>query len=152
MINKTIISLLFLGCLSLTLCRIDTEKSLPAAQKIKYRQYFASGKRLYALRCSNCHQKDGSGLARIYPPLQDSEYLKTDPGRTICIIRNGLKGEILVNDISFNQPMPASKDLSHLELAQLMTFLYSEWGEEVRIFPIADVAEMLENCREKENE
>lgn len=151
MITRTIFYILLFVGLSLTYCGMDTNRNGSGPQKIKYRQYFIHGKRLYALHCSNCHQKDGSGLARLYPPLKDSEYLKAGPEQTICLIRNGLKGEIFVNGVSFNQPMPAFRDLTHLEMVQLLTYLYGEWGDKDRTFLLPEVAGMIENCPAKEN-
>jgi cytochrome c553 len=36
----------------------------------------ASGYQLYEKNCSNCHQTDGSGLAQLYPPLLNSDFIK----------------------------------------------------------------------------
>jgi cytochrome c len=117
------------------------------AEKVKYRQYFNNGRRLYMKHCSNCHQKDGTGLARLYPPIKGSAYFQEDPGRTICIIRYGQVGEIFVNGTSFNQPMPANPDLSNLEIAELTTYLYGKWGERDSLFTPGQVIELLENCQ-----
>jgi mono/diheme cytochrome c family protein len=117
------------------------------AAKVKYRQYFNNGRRLYLDNCSNCHQKDGTGLARLYPPIKDSDYFQKDPGRTVCIIRYGQMGEISVNGILFNQPMPANPDLSNLEVAELMTYLYGNWSEGDSIFSQSQVVELLEGCQ-----
>ncbi|MEM6522979.1 MAG: c-type cytochrome, partial [Bacteroidota bacterium] len=32
----------------------------------------------YLQHCSSCHQKNGEGLARLYPPLADSDYLENN--------------------------------------------------------------------------
>ena len=117
------------------------------AEKVKYRQYFNNGRRLYLDHCSNCHQKDGTGLKRLYPQIKDSDYFQQDPERTVCLIRNGQTGEIFVNGISFNQPMPANPDLSNLEIAELTTYLYGMWGEGDSIFTPSQVNEFLESCK-----
>ena len=94
--------------------------------------------------CSNCHQKDGTGLARLYPPIKGSDYFQEDPGRTVRIIRYGQVGEILVNGIPFNQPMPANPDLSNLEIAELTTFLYGMWSESDSLFTPDQVIKHLD--------
>jgi len=114
--------------------------------KIKYKQYVNEGYRLYIQHCSNCHQKDGTGLARLYPPLKDSNYLMNDPDSIICIIKNGQKGEIFVNNISFNQPMPENLVLTNLEIAEITTFLYSEWGETKHFLSPQEIEEILSLC------
>lgn len=124
-------------------CGPKTDQGKPG---IKYRQYVNEGYRLYLQHCSNCHQKDGTGLARLYPPLKDSNYMIKDPDIIICIIRNGQKGEIFVNNISFNQPMPENKNLTNLEIAEITTFLYSEWGETKHFLLPNKVDEILSSC------
>ena len=113
---------------------------------IKYRQYVNEGNRLYIQHCSNCHQKDGSGLVRLYPPLENSNYFLKKPDTIICIIRNGLVGEILVNNISFNQPMPDNLSLTNLEIAEITTFLYSKWGKTKHFISPKKVEEILAVC------
>jgi cytochrome c553 len=114
--------------------------------KIRLRQYMAEGKRLYDVHCSNCHQKDGMGLARLYPPLKNSDYLLPNKDKVICGIRHGQKGEIVVNGISFNQEMPAIPNISDLEIAEIATFIYTEFADSVQIVTINEVREIMENC------
>jgi mono/diheme cytochrome c family protein len=143
---KTTIHIFLIFVLSFTSCGPFTEKQGTLSSKIRHRQYYVNGKKLYIERCSNCHQKDGSGLVRLYPPINNADYFNEDPDRTICIIRNGLKGEIFVNGVSFNQPMPGNKDLTHLEIAELVTYLYGNWGEQEKFLKPDDVKKILEGC------
>jgi mono/diheme cytochrome c family protein len=142
-INTLIFLLLFL---IFGHCGPETDKKTSIKSKIKFKQYYNNGKRLYVNHCSNCHQKDGSGLVRLYPPIQNSDYFILDFDRTICIIKNGLEGEIFVNSISFNQPMPANDKLTHLEIAELVTYLYSTWGDEHRMVQVEEVSKILNKC------
>lgn len=147
MVYRSIIFFAFFIMIHLASCDKKSGDEGSYASKIKYRQYFNNGRQLYLNNCSNCHQKDGSGLARLYPPIKDSDYFRSDPERTICIIRYGQRGEIFVNGISFNQPMPANTELSNLEIAELMTYLYGNWSEKYRIFSPNQVSELLGNCQ-----
>src|SRR5438105_15445466 len=72
----------------------------------KYQQYYAQGQSLYEKNCSNCHQKSGKGLGRVYPPLAQSDFLKNNLNESICLMRYGKQGDILVNTIRYNKPMP----------------------------------------------
>ena len=128
-------------------CGTGSGEGKSYADKIKYRQYFNNGRRIYLDNCSNCHQKDGTGLARLYPPIKDSDFFKKDPGRTVCIIRNGQTGKITVNGITYNQPMPANPELSNLEIAELTTYLYGMWGDEDRLFSTNQVVDILKSCK-----
>ena len=86
------------------------------------------GKELYENYCANCHQKDGTGLGKLIPPLRNSDYFKADIHRTVWIMKHGIEGEIVVNGQVYNQAMPANPNLSPLELAQIATYLYNSWG------------------------
>ena len=86
------------------------------------------GKELYENYCANCHQKDGTGLGKLIPPLRDADYFKADIHRTVWIMKHGKDGEIVVNGQVYNQAMPANPNLSPLDLAQIATYLYNSWG------------------------
>ena len=86
------------------------------------------GKELYENYCANCHQKDGTGLGKLIPPLRDADYFKADIHRTVWIMKHGKDGEIVVNGQVYNQAMPANPNLSPLDLAQIATYLYNSCG------------------------
>lgn len=86
------------------------------------------GKELYENYCANCHQKDGTGLGKLIPPLRDADYFKADIHLTVWIMKHGKEGEIVVNGQVYNQAMPANPNLSPLDLAQIATYLYNSWG------------------------
>lgn len=115
--------------------------------RIRLRQYMAEGKRLYMLHCSNCHQPDGAGLARLYPPLKDSDYLIPNKDKVICGIRYGQKGEITVNGVDFNLEMPGIPSITDLEIAEIATYVYTEFADSVQIVTINDVRKIMANCQ-----
>ncbi len=116
--------------------------------RIRLRQYLVEGKRLYDIYCSNCHQKDGQGLARLYPPLKNSDYLLPNKEKVICGMRYGQQGEIIVNGISFNQPMPANLNITDLEIAEIATYIYTEFADSVQIITINEVRDIMESCHQ----
>jgi cytochrome c553 len=148
------LQLLFLSILVCALivssCNQSEESSkydhLDQRTKIRLRQYLVEGKRLYDVYCANCHQKDGTGLARLYPPLKNSDYLIPNKDKVICGIRYGQQGEITVNGVMFNQPMPANLNITDLEIAEIATFIYTEFADSVQIITINEVRKILENC------
>ena len=146
MVFRSTIIFHFILILLFSSCGTGSGEGKSYAAKIKYRQYFNNGRRIYLDNCSNCHQKDGTGLARLYPPIKDSDYFKENPERTVCIIRNGQTGEIVVNGMSFNQPMPANPELSNLEIAELTTYLYGMWGEADSLFSPGQIVKIIEGC------
>lgn len=112
----------------------------------KFKQYYVQGERLYLKHCSNCHQKDGSGLARLYPPLNESDYMKENFEEVVCLIREGISGEMIVNGEQFNQPMPAIPTLSDLEVAEIATYIYNTWSHERGLIEVKDATKILNNC------
>jgi cytochrome c551 len=115
--------------------------------KIRLKQYLVEGKRLYHLHCANCHQTEGTGLARLYPPLKHSDYLFSNRRESICGIRHGQKGEIFVNGVSFNQEMPSNSKLTKLEIAEIATYIYTEFTDSVQIVTIKEVQIILDSCK-----
>lgn len=111
---------------------------------VKRDQYIAEGFTLYQTHCANCHQRDGKGLANLYPALS-SEYLM-DKSKVICWIKNGLNRSITVNGKVYNRAMPANPALKDLEIAEIVTYVYATWGKQTEITPIETVQEALEQC------
>jgi mono/diheme cytochrome c family protein len=116
-------------------------------ERIKRKQYLIEGKRLYLLHCSNCHQEDGSGLARLYPPLKESDYLKNNEKSVICSIKYGQSGEITVNGVIYNQPMPSNLRLTDLEIAEIGTYIYNTWGGKKKLFTHREIDQILGSCQ-----
>lgn len=114
-------------------------------EEIKREQYYAEGYQLYTTHCANCHQPDGGGMANLYPPLANSEFL----GRKeafICITKLGLSGEIRVAGKTYNRPMPANPKLTDIEIAEIATYVYNTWGKETSYTPIDSVTQALTRC------
>ncbi len=104
-----------------------TLSACSSAEQVKYEQYMIAGEQLYAKHCSNCHGAQGKGLKNLYPPLLNSDYLQ-DFSQTLCVIRNGAKGKMIVNGVVYDQIMPQNKKLYDLDIAQIATYMYSKWG------------------------
>jgi mono/diheme cytochrome c family protein len=113
---------------------------------IRFRQYMVQGQQLYLQHCSNCHQAEGTGLAQLYPPLAQSDYMLEDVGRTVCLIKYGLTGEIMVNGRDYNLPMPANPQLTDIEIAEIATYIYNAWGNQHGLISVTEVTQMLNTC------
>jgi mono/diheme cytochrome c family protein len=89
----------------------------------------AKGARVFAERCSSCHQTSGKGLPGIYPPLVGSEWAQGDPSRPIRIVLNGFQGKIQRGGKDYNGVMAPWKDvLSDEDIAEVLTHVRSAWG------------------------
>ncbi|MDQ3142068.1 MAG: copper-containing nitrite reductase [Bacteroidota bacterium] len=85
------------------------------------------GKQVYTKTCLACHQSNGDGVKGAFPPLSGSDYLNADPQRAIDIVLHGLTGEITVNGSKYNSVM-TSQNLSDEEIADVLTYVYHNWG------------------------
>ncbi|MDP1727148.1 MAG: cytochrome c [Bacteroidota bacterium] len=106
----------------------------------------ARGAQLYEKYCANCHQKDGSGLASLMPPLKNSDYLKANKKSLPCIIHKGISGNIIVNNKMFNLAMPANKSLSNQEIANIATYVYQKFLDETHYFTDSLIWVEMKEC------
>lgn len=88
---------------------------------------------------------DGSGLARLIPPLTASGDLG-DITREACSIQYGAAGGSVVNGITYNEPMPSFRNLSAVEISNILNFLYSSWGNDLPPVNPQTVEEALKAC------
>jgi cytochrome c551 len=113
----------------------------------KFTQYYVQGEKLYIKHCSNCHQLDGSGLGRLYPPLDESDYMQQNFPDVVCLILYGKSGELIVNGQQFNQPMPGIPSLTDLEVAEIATYIYNSWGHQRGIVEVKEATRILSSCK-----
>ncbi|MCH2101555.1 MAG: c-type cytochrome [Planctomycetes bacterium] len=98
------------------------------------------GLQLYADTCGACHQMDGEGLAGLAPPLADSEWLQKPIEKLASIALFGLSGPIEVRGESWNMTMPGWAQLSDHEIADVLSYVTTEWGAEARHVQADEVA------------
>lgn len=122
----------------------DGRISLNEIGDLKTRQYAIEGQALYESHCANCHQQDGSGLGQLIPPLTNADFMLEDTRRTVQVIKHGLEGKIMVNGIEYDHPMPANPRLSHLEIAEIATYIYTVFGKSEKLVDVKEVKTMLE--------
>ncbi|UHG89370.1 c-type cytochrome [Spirosoma oryzicola] len=127
-------------------CLLVSNISCQSEEEIKRQRYITEGILLYKNYCANCHQNKGEGLAALYPPIANSDYL-ANKNDVICLIRYGQQGPIVVNGKRYNRPMPAQPQLSNLEVAELMTYIYNQWGGEKKVIDVKQVTPILEQCK-----
>lgn len=87
------------------------------------------GKKTYATYCMVCHQQTGLGAAGQFPPLAGSDWVAAGPNRIIRIVLDGASGPIKVAGQDFNNAMVPWRDaLKDEEIAAVLTYVRSEWG------------------------
>jgi mono/diheme cytochrome c family protein len=99
------------------------------------------GRIVYAKACVACHQAGGTGTPGMFPPLAGSEWVNTDGHqRIIRIVLNGLSGPIEVAGAQYNNVMVPWRDtLKDDEIAAVLTFVRSEWGNKGDAVPVEEV-------------
>ena len=132
----------FVAFITLTVSTLSCQSE----EELQRQRYITEGILVYKNNCANCHQSNGKGLAALYPPLAGSDYL-ADKNSVICLIRYGQQGPIRVNGKAYNRPMPAQPHLSALEIAELTTYIYNEWGNETKLTDVKAVTPVLEGCK-----
>lgn len=86
------------------------------------------GKQLYGAKCVACHQGTGLGVAGVFPPLAGAEWVLGDEKILTNILLHGVNGEMIVKGNKYNGAMPAWKSLSDDELAAVLTYIRTDWG------------------------
>ena len=86
------------------------------------------GKQLYGAKCAACHQASGLGVAGVFPPLAGAEWVVGDEKVLTSILLHGLQGEIVVKGNTYKGVMPPFGTLADEEIAAVLTYIRSDWG------------------------
>lgn len=86
------------------------------------------GKELY-FACVACHQPDGQGLPKAFPPLRGSKRLLGSPEQSIKIVLKGLQGPLSMGNTAYDGVMPGHESLlSDRQIADVLSYVRSAWG------------------------
>ncbi len=89
------------------------------------------GAAIFSAQCSACHQANGQGIPGAFPPLAASEWMVADAAIPVAIVHDGLQGEIEVAGNQYQGAMPQfGGQLSDAELAAVLTYARSQWGND----------------------
>jgi nitrite reductase (NO-forming) len=116
-----------------------------AAQKtgeLTVEEQIQAGKELFMGTCSTCHKANGQGMAGVFPPIADSDYIKADPKSVPRVILHGLEGPVTVNGTEYNSIMPPMNQLTDDEIANISTYVLNSWNNPGGKVTKAEVAEM----------
>ena len=107
-----------------------TAKASASAAAAPVGNYDATkGAALYTANCSACHQASGEGLPGAFPSLKgDAVVNKDDATKHIDVVLNGLH-DARVSGVVYSSVMPPfSGTLSDAEIADLIDYERSSWG------------------------
>lgn len=99
-----------------------------------------TGEQVYNRVCAACHQATGAGLPPTFPPLAGSSWATGDAETPIRIVLLGLGGPIEVEGTQYNSVMPSQGALSDAQIAKVLTFVRSSFGNTASEVSEAQVA------------
>ncbi|WZL89232.1 cytochrome c [Salinimicrobium sp. 3283s] len=127
---------LLTACLLVVLCgcRNSSEEKTEETARVEFspemKESISRGAQVYNNFCASCHLSGGEGIKAVFPPLQNSNWIKEKQEESIHAIKFGLRGPIKVNGEKYDNLMPAL-GLSDREIADVMNYINNSWGNSV---------------------
>ena len=97
------------------------------------------GNALYKKYCLTCHQADGSGVPKMNPPLIKTSYVTGDKTKLINWVLQGSVQHADIDGESYSNNMPAQKYLTDQQIADVLTYIRSSFGNKASVIIPADV-------------
>lgn len=88
------------------------------------------GQQVYNQHCKICHQADGSGVYGVFPPLTPNKYIE-DKQQFITLMLRGMTGKIKIDGVEYNNIMVPHDHLSNQELADVISYVRSSFGNQL---------------------
>lgn len=107
---------------------------------------YMQGKRLYTAQCQNCHMEDGSGLAALIPPLNNSKLLGSPA--VACVLKNGIRDTIFKDDAFLVREMPSFASLSTTEVTNIINYINHSWSLQFKEITILEIQATLDTCKQ----
>jgi len=102
------------------------------------------GPRLYRMHCQACHQANGEGLPKAFPPLKGSSIVLSDsPVEMIRIILNGID-----RDNEFGAMPGLGVRLSDEQIAAIVNYERNNWGNKAPKASIEEVSKVRKETPE----
>ena len=112
------------------------EPAAPIAQPAE----MAAGAAVYARACIACHEADGSGAPRIYPPLPGNANLQSDdPSSTLRIILDGAETVTTPRAPNTGSMPTYARQLSDQQVADVANYIRNSWGNAAPLVAAAEV-------------
>lgn len=99
------------------------------------------GKMVYEQHCLACHQGDGSGVPGLAPPLIEGTFVGGEKQKLIKIVLNGMQGVEIKGEF-YGNPMPGFDYLSDADIADVLTFVRSNFKNKGDAVGVADVSQV----------
>lgn len=89
----------------------------------------AEGEKLYARHCLSCHQADGYGVPNMQPAIKGGAWVQGDARALALFVLTGGFDSAQRKESQSHNVMPAFAHLSDADLAAILTFIRSRFGQ-----------------------
>ena len=98
------------------------------------------GANLYNSNCASCHQQNGEGIPKTFPPLKNSATVNSDDAEShIRVVLFGKKGGT-IDGVTYTAEMPAQKEiLTDEQITSIINYERSSWGNSGKMINVEDV-------------
>lgn len=95
----------------------------------------ADGAAIYQSVCSACHMANAAGVPGAFPPLAGhaADLYLAERTYPILAVTFGVMGQIMVDGMAYNGLMPAHAHLADGEIAAVLNFVMTSFGNDSRI-------------------
>jgi mono/diheme cytochrome c family protein len=120
----------------------STKKKAVVSAKATGASSAANGRVLYTKYCLSCHQSDGGGVQNMYPPIIKTTYVLGDKIRLSKILLNGFSERVEIDGETYSNVMPSFNYLKDKEIADILTYVRSNFGNKASAVSAAEVAKV----------
>lgn len=106
------------------------------------------GKLIFEQTCLACHQADGSGVPHLAPPLVKGTFVGGDKAKVISIVLHGLEN-VEIKGEYYSNPMPSFDYLSDQDVADVLTFVRSNFSNNASAVTSEEVARVRKDDKQK---
>jgi mono/diheme cytochrome c family protein len=125
--------------LATTACLLAAFSLFIFARSLPKQDSKTRGKALYETYCLTCHQDDGSGVPKLNPPLIKTTWVNGDKKRLIKWVLSGTTDKIEIDGNFYDNNMPSQNYLKDQEIADVLTFVRSSFGNKSSAVTAAEV-------------
>lgn len=123
---------------------VTTKKTTTAKAPTPVKTINVAGKTVYMQYCVACHQVDGRGVGNLNPTLPRTSYVLGDKARLIKVVLEGLSQKA-VDGEKYSNVMPSLSNLTNQQIADVLTYVRSSFGNKVSAVTAAEVKKVRTN-------
>jgi glucose/arabinose dehydrogenase/mono/diheme cytochrome c family protein len=100
------------------------------------------GQKVYQIYCASCHMMSGKGAPGMNPPLIGTEWVLGDKERLVKVVLNGMNEPVKIKGEIFQNIMASHAFLTDQQIADVLSFVRNNWGNEASYITVDEVAEI----------